>query len=105
MNGYMGRILYVDLTSDRIYTEALDPVMARNFLGGWGVNARLAWDAIPPGVGLRIWDLYDHHLDVENNGCLVQYALSDGSRTSTGEFAVEDIAERIRVFGITGALA
>ena len=42
MNGYMGRILYVDLTEGRTRTEALDPEMARSFLGGWGVNAR-AW--------------------------------------------------------------
>jgi aldehyde:ferredoxin oxidoreductase len=51
MNGYMGRILYVDLTEGRTRTEALDPEMARSFLGGWGVNARLAWDAIPPDAG------------------------------------------------------
>ncbi len=48
MNGYMGRILYVDLTEGRSRTENLDPDMARQFLGGWGVNARLAWDVIPP---------------------------------------------------------
>ncbi len=48
MNGYMGHILYVDLTAGRSWTEALDPDIARQFLGGWGVNARLAWDAIPP---------------------------------------------------------
>ena len=48
MDGYMGRILYVDLTTGQIRTEALDPEIAKNFLGGWGVNARLAWDAIPP---------------------------------------------------------
>lgn len=48
MNGYMGCILYVDLTAGRTRTEVLDPEMARDFLGGWGVNARLAWDAIPP---------------------------------------------------------
>ena len=48
MNGYMGHILYVDLTEGSSRTEALDPDMARDFLGGWGVNARLAWDAIPP---------------------------------------------------------
>lgn len=47
MNGYMGRILYVDLTEGRTWTESLEPEMARSFLGGWGVNARLAWDAIP----------------------------------------------------------
>jgi len=44
----MGRVLFVDLTEGRTWTEPLDPGTARRFLGGWGVNARLAWDAIPP---------------------------------------------------------
>lgn len=48
MNGYMGKILYVDLTQGRLRTEDLDADIARQFVGGWGVNARLAWDAIPP---------------------------------------------------------
>jgi len=48
MYGYAGHILYVDLSHNRIRTEPLDPEVARKFLGGWGVNARLAWDAIPP---------------------------------------------------------
>lgn len=48
MYGYAGYILYVDLSHNQIRTEVLDPEVARKFLGGWGVNARLAWEAIPP---------------------------------------------------------
>src|SRR3989339_324324 len=48
MDGYAGHILYVDLSHNQIQIKALDPEWARKFLGGWGVNARLAWDVIPP---------------------------------------------------------
>ena len=48
--GYAGSILYVDLTSGQISKEALDPELARAFLGGHGINCKLAYDLIPPNV-------------------------------------------------------
>jgi len=48
--GYAGKILYVDLTSARIRKEPLDPELARTFIGGWGINNKLAYDLIPPHV-------------------------------------------------------
>ncbi|MBU2548574.1 MAG: hypothetical protein KKB20_09210 [Proteobacteria bacterium] len=48
MNGYAGWIAYIDLSAGRTWSEPLDADMAREFIGGWGVNARLAWDLIPP---------------------------------------------------------
>jgi aldehyde:ferredoxin oxidoreductase len=49
-NAYMGRLLYVDLSTGEVRTEDLDPAMARAFLGGFGFNMRLAYDLIPPGI-------------------------------------------------------
>ncbi len=48
MNGYMGRILRVNLASGAIATEALDAQMARDYIGGTGLGVRLAYDEIPP---------------------------------------------------------
>jgi len=48
--GYAGRILFVDLTSGRIASKPLDPQWTEDFIGGWGINARLAWDVIPPAA-------------------------------------------------------
>lgn len=48
--GYAGRILYVDLTSGKIEARPLDLDLARKYVGGWGLNARLAYDLVPPGV-------------------------------------------------------
>lgn len=48
--GYAGKILYVDLTSGVIKKEPLDTELAQKFIGGWGLNIRLAWDLIKPGA-------------------------------------------------------
>ncbi len=50
-NGYMGKILHVDLTTGTWRNEPLDPEMAQNYLGAFGLNIRLAYDLLPPGVG------------------------------------------------------
>jgi len=47
--GYAGTILYVDLTSGQIRKEPLDIDVARKYLGGAGVNYKLACDLIKPG--------------------------------------------------------
>ena len=39
-----------DLTDGRIETAPLDMEMARLFLGGRGLGARLLWDLVGPGV-------------------------------------------------------
>jgi len=44
MNGYAGQLLYVDLTAGHISTLALDPALARTYLGASGLAARLFFD-------------------------------------------------------------
>ena len=48
IGGYAGRILYVDLTTGEVRKEPLDPEMAKQFIGGFGIGFRLAYDLIPP---------------------------------------------------------
>jgi aldehyde:ferredoxin oxidoreductase len=48
--GYAGQILHVDLTSGDIRKELLDIDFAHKFLGGWGINYRLAYDLLKPGT-------------------------------------------------------
>ncbi|MBI4790214.1 MAG: class II aldolase/adducin family protein [Chloroflexi bacterium] len=50
MNGWTGKILEIDLTAATIKSHALDMDMARRFLGGRGLGARLLWDAVGPNV-------------------------------------------------------
>ena len=49
-NGYAGSILHVDLTRGEIKSEPLDMELAKVFIGGVGLNNRLAYDVIQPGV-------------------------------------------------------
>lgn len=48
--GYMGKILYVDLTSGDIREEELDLSLAQKWIGDFGLSARLAYDLIKPGI-------------------------------------------------------
>src|SRR5438128_12103549 len=50
MKGYGGRILFVDLTRGTSRVEPLDERMARRFLGGNGLAARLLYDHVPAGI-------------------------------------------------------
>lgn len=46
MNGYLGKILRVDLTAGRLWDEPLNERYARDFVGGSGLAARYAYDMV-----------------------------------------------------------
>jgi aldehyde:ferredoxin oxidoreductase len=48
--GYAGKILYVDLTRGQFWTEPLDMVMVKKYLGGCGIGQRLLYDLLKPGI-------------------------------------------------------
>jgi len=48
--GYMGRILFVDLSHGTMKEERTDEELCRQFLGGYGLGARLIWDRQRAGV-------------------------------------------------------
>jgi aldehyde:ferredoxin oxidoreductase len=50
MNGWNGKILDIDLASKTTQTYPLDMEMARLFIGGRGLGARLLWDLVGPEV-------------------------------------------------------
>jgi aldehyde:ferredoxin oxidoreductase len=50
MQGWAGKILDINLTDGSIETVPLDKEMARLFLGGRGLGARLLWDLVGPEV-------------------------------------------------------
>ncbi|MBW1767339.1 MAG: aldehyde ferredoxin oxidoreductase family protein [Deltaproteobacteria bacterium] len=49
-NGYMGKILNVNLTSGNIKEEPLEDELCRDYIGGYGMAARLLYDRIPVGA-------------------------------------------------------
>jgi aldehyde:ferredoxin oxidoreductase len=50
MNGWTGKILDIDLTTQAVNSYPLDMEMARLYLGGRGLGARLLWDLVGPEV-------------------------------------------------------
>lgn len=48
--GYMGKILRVNLTKERITEEFLNEVTLREYVGGTGLGAKLMYDEVPAGV-------------------------------------------------------
>jgi len=48
--GYMGKLLNVNLTTGSIEEEALDEGICRDYIGGYGLGARLLYDRIPVGA-------------------------------------------------------
>ncbi len=47
---YAGKILRVDLSTERIWTEDWTPEMSRTYLGGVGLGAKILWEEVPPEV-------------------------------------------------------
>lgn len=50
MNGYLGRILTIDLSTGLIADKSLDPFLLRNFVGGASLAARLLYDHLTPAL-------------------------------------------------------
>jgi aldehyde:ferredoxin oxidoreductase len=48
--GYMDGILVVDLGSGQIEAEALDEQLCRDYIGGYGVGAKLIYERMPAGA-------------------------------------------------------
>jgi aldehyde:ferredoxin oxidoreductase len=50
MHGWTGRILDIDLSSMRVRDRELSPDLAVAFLGGRGLNSKVLFDRVPPGI-------------------------------------------------------
>lgn len=48
--GFLGKVLFVDLSEGSHRVEAIDPSVYRNYLGGYGLGAWLMWKHFPPGT-------------------------------------------------------
>lgn len=46
--GYMGKILWVDLTTGKITVEEPDDSLYREFVGGYGIGAKILYDRMKP---------------------------------------------------------
>ncbi len=49
MDGYAGKLLFVDLTKRIVEEKALSEELAKKFIGGYGIGAKLLYDRMKPG--------------------------------------------------------
>lgn len=50
MLGYAGKVLFVNLTTSTIDEKPLDPELAINFIGGYGIGAKVLFDKMLSGI-------------------------------------------------------
>jgi aldehyde:ferredoxin oxidoreductase len=50
VNGYMGKILWVNLSTGEIKEESIDEKVYRDFIGGYGLGAKILYDRMKPGA-------------------------------------------------------
>ena len=48
--GYMGKMLFVDLTKMKVHEEDLTDELARGYVGGYGIGARVIYERMKPGA-------------------------------------------------------
>jgi aldehyde:ferredoxin oxidoreductase len=48
--GYMGKILWVNLATGKTKDEKLDEKLCHDFIGGYGIGAKILYDHMKPGV-------------------------------------------------------
>ena len=49
MNGYAGKMLFADLTEGKLWEEELTEELAKNYIGGYGLGAKILFDRMKPG--------------------------------------------------------
>ena len=49
-NGYMGKLLSVDLTKGEFQEEVLNEEWCRDFMGGYGIGARILYERMKPKI-------------------------------------------------------
>ncbi|HKZ93106.1 MAG TPA: aldehyde ferredoxin oxidoreductase family protein [Candidatus Bathyarchaeia archaeon] len=95
MLGYAGRILHVDLTSGKMWTEPLKEELAKKYIGGIGLGMRLFLDLSKPGV-----DPFS-----PENPLLLATAPLSGSMVPTGGNGHAFVSKSPQTFGVGEAKA
>lgn len=90
MNGYMGRILRVDLTEGRFKDEQLSEEHARAFAGGSGLAARLTYDMV---------DARTDPLGPDNPLIFMTGPLVGTTMPSSGRYSVCALSPATRIWG------
>jgi len=90
MNGYMGKILHVDLSKGRLWDEPIKEDYARAFVGGSGLAARIIYDMV---------DSKTDPLSPENPLVFMTGPLVGTAMPSAGRYSVCALSPLTRIWG------
>ena len=94
IGGYMGKILRVDLSNEKISEETPDSETLRKYIGGTGLGVKYLYEEVPPGVE---WS------DSENRIMFMAGPLSGTKVNGSGIFSVVSKGPMTNLAGTTQA--
>jgi aldehyde:ferredoxin oxidoreductase len=94
INGYMGKILRVDLSSGSVTEEFPRKELYHTYIGGTGLGAKYLFDEVPPSVS---WS------DPENRMAFFTGPLSGTKVNGSGTFSVSTKGACTNLFGVSQA--
>jgi len=97
MKGYAGKILQVDLTTGKVTRNPLEEYLARSYIGGFGINAKLAYDYLPP----RVDSLSPQNVIILGAGALIGTMVPGSARF----WSITKLPEVNAIFGSTGTMS
>lgn len=90
MHGWNGVVLRVDLTKGKVVKQPLDKEAAKNFIGGRGLNSKVLFDEIKPGID---------PLGPENVLCLSSGPFTGTSLSLTSRIEVSTLSPHSNILG------
>lgn len=90
LHGWMGTVLRIDLSSETIYKEKLDQQIAREFIGGRGINSLTLFREIKPGID---------PLSADNVLCFAPGPLTATGLTSASRTEVSTLSPYTNILG------
>ncbi|MBA7642180.1 putative oxidoreductase YdhV [subsurface metagenome] len=94
--GYNGKIAYIDLNNQKVNVKELDPQIAKDYLGGTGLSAKLTYDLLSS----EDYELLKKNPLSEKNLLIFATGPVTGTiRPSSGRYSVTGISPLTRIWG------
>jgi len=94
--GYNNQISYIDLSKERVEIKELDPQLARLYLGGTGLSAKITYDLL----SLNDYEILKENPFSEINPLIFATGPITGTlRPSSGRYSVTAISPLTRIWG------
>ncbi len=96
MYGYNGKVVYVDLTKESFEVKDLEPEIARAYLGGTGLSAKIVYDLLSKEDYLT---LKENPFSEINPLIFATGPVTGTIRPSSGRYTVSGISPLTRIWG------